>query len=83
MQAVCRDPALTPSLGTPALHLFRPYVRDPWPLTAEQRHAIVDSVLDILARGKNARDRIAAARLILEMDWINLEQLRLGGRTPR
>jgi hypothetical protein len=64
----------------PTVRLVRPLVRNPWPLTAEQRRALVDCVFGIIASSKDDRDRLAAVRLLLELDWLNLEQERLGRR---
>jgi hypothetical protein len=54
------------------LRLVQPVIRDPWSLTAVQRLTVVNCVVRIVAFGE-PRDQLAAMRLLLEMDKVNLE----------
>src|SRR5262245_3878394 len=65
----------------PTLRLARQGLADPWPLTAEQRQYLVESLIRILASG-SPRDTLAAASLLLEMDRINQEQERRDRMNP-
>jgi hypothetical protein len=60
----------------PPLRLYRPMLRIPWKLSQAKRRAIVDRVFEIVMTGTTA-ERLAAVRLMLEMDRSNLGRLRL------
>ena len=59
----------------PSLRVFRPDLRTPWKLSRARRRDIVNRVLEIVFTGTTG-ESLAAVRLILEMDRINLEQLK-------
>jgi hypothetical protein len=82
VQAAHRDQELTSPPVAAKLRLFGQQVREPWPLSPQQRKALVECVLSIVAHARNDRDRIAAARLVLEMERANLERLRLDPEGP-
>jgi hypothetical protein len=61
--------------GKPSLCLYRPMIRTPWKLSRAKRQAVVDRVFQIVMTGKPL-ESLAAIRLMLEMDRINLARLK-------
>lgn len=66
--------------GTPRqeANLYEKAIRGGWNLTSEQRHQIVDRLMEILSSGRN-REAVAAARALIACDVADLQRERLRG----
>jgi hypothetical protein len=65
------------------LKVLEKAVRGRFPMSTEERRKCVDSCLDVLEKSPNPRHKIAAARVLVQMDGLNLEQEKrdAGGET--